>query len=173
MLKRTRHWRIITVLSILLSVAAVACGGSNDQAATGTATVLATSPAIVATASAVPTLGATAAAATATAAAGSAQSPVTTLAMVARDNSFEPRAFAIQRGRKVTLTLRNSGQALHDFQVLKATNPDGTTIKTRLLEANQNQTIEFQIDTAGDFEFYCEVHPVDMRGRLTVLIVGP
>ena len=93
---------------------------------------------------------------------------VTAIEMLARDNSFEPAAFRIPAGQEITLTLRNEGAALHDWQLLNVRDSSGAAIKTVLLQAGQSATLRFTVSTPGEYAYYCEVHPVDMRGRLTV-----
>jgi plastocyanin len=89
--------------------------------------------------------------------------------VVATDNAFAPSAFRVRAGQPFSVTLENRGQALHDWRVRGLPAADGTDAGTRLLSAGQSQTITLTIDRPGDFPVYCEVHPVDMRGTLTVL----
>ena len=93
---------------------------------------------------------------------------MTAIAISARDNTFEPAAFRVPAGQQVTLTLRNDGIALHDWQLLNVRDPGGAAIKTPLLPAGQSATLRFTVATPGEYAYYCEVHPVEMRGTLTV-----
>jgi plastocyanin len=93
---------------------------------------------------------------------------VTDATITARDNIFEPAAIRVPAGEEVTLTLENAGESLHDWQVLNVSDISGGPIKTDLLAAGQTATIQFTIASPGEFTFYCEVHPVEMRGQLTV-----
>jgi plastocyanin len=98
--------------------------------------------------------------------------PVTAVAIVATDNAFAPAEFAVRAGQPFTVTLENRGQAIHDWRVRGQTGADGRDAGTRLLSPGQSQAITLTIDRPGDFAVYCEVHPVDMRGKLTV-VSGP
>ncbi len=71
-------------------------------------------------------------------------------------------------GQQVTLTLENRGAALHDWRVLGTTDSGGAPIQTALLKAGEAATIQFTINQSGNYPFYCEVHPVEMRGSLIV-----
>lgn len=88
--------------------------------------------------------------------------------LAARDSLFDPREVRVPAGQEVTLTLRNEGDLLHDWHVLGVTNRDGTPITTALIEHGQAVTVRFTIAQPGEFAFFCEVHPVEMRGKLTV-----
>jgi plastocyanin len=120
-------------------------------------------------ATAVPS-GTTSGTTTATAAADTAAvAPISgRVTVVAKDNFYEPSALVVRTGEPVTLTLRNEGAAIHDWKVLRAKDAEGKDIGTKLLPNGQSETITFTLVTTGTFDFYCEVHPVEMRGRLTV-----
>ena len=92
----------------------------------------------------------------------------TAITLVARDNAFDRTLLRVPAGDQVRLTLVNEGIALHDWQVLGATNPSGGKIATPLLTAGTSASVTFVIATPGEYAFFCEVHPVEMRGRLFV-----
>ena len=94
--------------------------------------------------------------------------PATRITLGALDNAFERPGLRVPAGEQVTLTLENRGAALHDWQVLGVADVAGAPIKTPLLAAGQTATIQFTIDRPGSYAFYCEVHPVEMRGTLAV-----
>jgi plastocyanin len=83
------------------------------------------------------------------------------------DNRFEPKEFTVPANQKVTVTLENKGSAIHNFQIIGQKGPDGQDIQTPLLPAGQKGSVEFSLP-AGTYDFFCAVHPVDMRGKLTV-----
>lgn len=89
------------------------------------------------------------------------------IAMIGKDNLFEPNEFTAKANQTIALTLDNAGAAIHNFQILGQKGPDGLEIQTPLLPNNQKGSVEFALP-AGTYEFYCAVHPVDMRGKLTV-----
>lgn len=101
----------------------------------------------------------------------------TSIAQVAMDNSFTVKAVTVPVNVEVTLTLENRGQAIHNWRLLGVQRPDGSDIKTELLPPGQTETIKFTVATAGTFEFQCDVHAAQMRGKLTaaegVAVAGP
>lgn len=90
-----------------------------------------------------------------------------TITVIAKDNSFDPQEFSARAGQKVTLTLTNKGAALHNFVVKDQKGADGQELQTPLLQGSKNGTLEFTFP-AGSYEFYCSVHPIEMRGKLRV-----
>ncbi len=87
---------------------------------------------------------------------------------MATDNVFRPSEFAVRAGEEFSVTVENQGQALHDWRVRGVIGADGRDTGTRLLAAGQSQTITLTIAQPGEYAVYCEVHPVEMRGRLVV-----
>jgi plastocyanin len=94
--------------------------------------------------------------------------PAMWLTEVSTDNAFSQPSLSVPAGADIWLTLQNDGQALHNWRVLGAKQPDGSDIGTKLLSAGQNHTIGFVISEPGTYTFLCDVHPVDMRGTLIV-----
>jgi plastocyanin len=45
--------------------------------------------------------------------------------------------------------------------------PDGKEIQTELIPGGQTDTVSFTL-AAGSYDFHCTVHPVEMRGTITV-----
>ncbi len=89
------------------------------------------------------------------------------ITLVARDNRFEPKAFTAPANTPIRLTLDNKGAALHNFALVGQKGPDGQEIQTRLIPGGQQDSVTFTLP-AGRYEFYCTVHPAEMRGTLTV-----
>lgn len=83
------------------------------------------------------------------------------------DNRFEPKEFTAPANQRITVTLDNKGSVIHNFQIVGQKGPDGQEIQTPLLPAGQKGSVEFTLP-AGTYDFYCVVHPVDMRGKLIV-----
>ena len=100
---------------------------------------------------------------------GAATSVVTnTPTIVMTDNKFTPAAFTVAAGQPVKLTAENKGAAIHNWKVLGVKGADGKEITTTLLPGGQTDNITFTIDKAGTYDVHCDVHPADMRGKLTV-----
>lgn len=89
------------------------------------------------------------------------------ITVTAKDNVFEPTSFSAPAGTEVTVTLDNKGAALHNFALVNQKGPDGKDIQTELIPGGQSDTVEFKLP-AGTYDFHCSVHPVEMRGTLTV-----
>jgi plastocyanin len=94
--------------------------------------------------------------------------PVSAITIVATDNAFAPSEFRVRAGVPFALTLENRGQAVHDWRVRGLADDQGRDAGTRLLSPGQSETVTLTIERAGEYALYCEVHAVDMRGKLTV-----
>lgn len=99
--------------------------------------------------------------------------PVTTITMVATDNKFSLTEITIPVNTEITFTLDNKGQAIHNWHVLNLKDKDGKDITTQLLTGGKSETIKFTVTQTGTFDFLCDVHPVEMRGKLTVVAAAP
>jgi plastocyanin len=140
----------------LAALTLMACGGDGDHARSGAA---ARAPA------ATQVVGGADAAAAPLARAETMEA----ITVVATDNAFAPAAFRVRAGQPFTVTLENQGQAAHDWRVRGLPAADGRDAGSRLLTAGQSQSFTLAIDRPGDFDLYCEVHPVGMRGTLSVV----
>ena len=94
------------------------------------------------------------------------------LTEVATDNRFSVREFTILANAQYTLNLTNQGTALHNWAVKGVTGADGREIKTSLLQGGASESINFTIAQPGSYDFICDVHPVEMVGKLTVATEG-
>lgn len=90
-----------------------------------------------------------------------------TITLVAKDNTFAPKAFAAPAGKPVRLTLDNQGSAIHNFALIDQKGADGKEIQTALIPGGQTGAVEFTLP-AGTYQFHCTVHPAEMQGVLTV-----
>lgn len=91
------------------------------------------------------------------------------LSETATDNRFSVTAFRIVAGQQYQLSLTNSGQALHNWQLNGVTGASGQPVATMLLQAGQSETIQFTVPAPGTFDFLCTVHPTEMKGTVTAL----
>src|SRR5215203_2865285 len=92
--------------------------------------------------------------------------PVSAITVIATDNLYAPDGFRVRAGEAFQLKLENRGQALHDWRILNLKGADGRDAGTRLLPSGASDTVTLTLEKAGDYMFYCEVHPVEMRGKL-------
>ncbi len=108
------------------------------------------------------TTSATAATAAAGPAAAGGLSETTT------DNKFSQTSFTVDKGVSSALTVQNKGQALHNWHVLNVKGADGNDIKTDYAPPGSTAMVTFQIDQPGTYDFQCDVHPAEMKGKITV-----
>ncbi|MGD9890494.1 MAG: cupredoxin domain-containing protein [Dehalococcoidia bacterium] len=126
----------------VLVIAAVACGSDDsDDNASGTSGSAASNTAAV-----------------------DASGAIT---IIAKDNVYDPKSFTGPGAQSIKVTLDNQGAAIHDFVIKDQKGPDGKEIQTGLIQAGKMGTVEFTL-AAGDYDFYCAVHPVEMRGEFTL-----
>lgn len=153
-------------LAAVLVVAGCGAGETEDNTNVSRSGpgVDATAPAIVQLSSATPQPPRTPNPGGAAAAASAAQQ----VTIVARDNSYDKRELTIQANQSVALAFQNQGSAIHNWEVLNQKDKDGNDIKTELITGGKSETIVFTMDKTGSFDYFCQVHPVEMRGKLTV-----
>ena len=90
-------------------------------------------------------------------------SPAGAATIQAVDFRFEPNTLTAKVGQPITVTVKNGGQAEHNFSIesLKV-NKD--------IEKGASATVTFTPTQAGSIEFFCEYHKASkgMTGTLTV-----
>jgi plastocyanin len=158
----------LAVSAVIAAAILVACGG--DGAPRASAPTAAPSPASAER----PAGGSASGAALSSAASYPAVStppavpaePVSAITIVATDNAYSPADVRIRAGEEVEVTVENRGQAIHDWRIRGVTNDGGKDTGTRLLRTGEQQTIAITLAQPGEYTLYCEVHPVEMRGRL-------
>jgi len=74
-----------------------------------------------------------------------------TVNVVAKDFMFEPTTITATAGKPVTVTIKNEGQAEHNFSIesLKV-NQD--------VEKGESKTVTFTPTQSGAIQFFCEYH---------------
>ena len=86
-----------------------------------------------------------------------------TLSVVTKDFVFEPTTLTATAGKPVTVTIKNEGQAEHNFSIesLKV-NQD--------VEKGDTKTVTFTPTQSGPLQFFCEYHHITkgMVGTLNV-----
>ena len=93
------------------------------------------------------------------------------------DNFFEIEGkrnptLQIAAGSKVTLSLINSGTAIHN---MLTTGPDGKfqtaddqVSNPLTVNGGGTGTLEISFDKPGTYQYQCQFHPIDMKGDITV-----
>lgn len=77
---------------------------------------------------------------------------------------YGPDRIEVAAGERVRLVFDNM-QGTHDFVV------EGTDIRTPVIQSGQTSVVEFQIDEAGEYNFYCSVGSHRAAGMEGVLVV--
>ena len=84
--------------------------------------------------------------------------------LVAKDNLFNetnPTVYA-KIDEPTKLTVVNKDFVRHDFVV------DALNINTAILSPEQDAVSAIASEKAGEFEYYCSLHPATMRGSIVV-----
>jgi plastocyanin len=89
------------------------------------------------------------------------------ITIIAKDNFYEPKSFTGPATQNINVTLDNKGAAIHDFVIKDQKGPEDKEIQTGLIQAGKTGAVEFALP-AGAYDFYCAVHPVEMRGKFTL-----
>lgn len=86
-----------------------------------------------------------------------------TVNLVAKDFAFSPTTITATAGKPVTVTIKNEGQAEHNFSIesLKV-NKD--------IEKGESQTVTFTPTQSGSLQFFCEYHK-DSHGMVGTVTV--
>ncbi|MBI5614537.1 cupredoxin domain-containing protein, partial [Candidatus Gottesmanbacteria bacterium] len=77
---------------------------------------------------------------------------------------FVPDTITVKKGEKTRIVFK-SAEGMHDFQV------DGLNISTAVVQSGKEDFVEFTLDKAGSFEFFCSVgshRDMGMKGTLIV-----
>ena len=150
---------LVFALAALMSLAlvAIACGDDDDDDADKTPTTAA------ATKTATP--AATVAATRTASPAASPAAAATTVKVVMKDNSFDPKSINVPAGKEVTFDLDNQGQAIHNMSV-KVDGKDVVSVPDSI-RAGQKGKLTTTFAKAGTFDFKCDFHPAEMTGKIT------
>jgi nitrosocyanin len=89
--------------------------------------------------------------ATATGAASSGGSGGSIVNLVAKDFMFEPTTITAKAGQPITVTVKNEGQAEHNFSI------DSLKVN-KDVEKGESQTVTFTPTQSGAIQFFCEYH---------------
>ncbi len=88
------------------------------------------------------------------------------MTIVAADIAFDATTFDATVGATVTITFDNRDEGIaHNLHVEGTSAGDA---KTEIEERPITQTLDVAFDEAGEFAYFCDVHPQQMRGTVTV-----
>ena len=86
-----------------------------------------------------------------------------TMNLVAKDFMFEPATITATAGKPITVTIKNEGQAEHNFSI-------SSLSVDKDIEKGESQTVTFTPSKSGKVEFFCKYHKAtkNMVGSLNV-----
>lgn len=86
--------------------------------------------------------------------------------LVADDIAFDVTSLDATVGEALSITFDNRENGIaHNLHVEGTTGGDA---KTDIEEGPTTQTLDVSFDEAGEFDYFCDVHPQQMRGTITV-----
>jgi plastocyanin len=145
-LTRKRTWAGLIALSVLGLTVATACGSADTPAAPAGAAVTPISH----TNSVEP--GAQVS--------PDAQGPQVVTIVATDSMRFSPSAISIRAGQPVQITLRNDGNATHDFRLTQGVARPVHVVAKR----GESQTATFTVSRPGTYTFICSQFGHDMAG---------
>ncbi len=80
------------------------------------------------------------------------------------NTKFAPTNLTVKKGQKVKLTFKNV-EGFHDWKI------DAFNAFTSKIKGGAEETIEFVVDKAGSFEYYCSVGSHRAMGMVGTLVV--
>ena len=86
-----------------------------------------------------------------------------TLSLATQDFKFVPTTLTATAGKAVTVTIKNNGQAEHNFSI-------SSLSVDKDIEKGESQTVTFTPSQSGKVEFFCKYHKAtkNMVGSLNV-----
>ena len=136
---RGRRWMTAVLIAATTGLVLAGCGGGGSSKSSAT------------------TEGTTA-----TSAASNAGGAIT-LNLATKDFAFEPTTLSATAGKPVTVTIKNQGQAEHNFSI-------SSLSVDKDIEKGETQTVTFTPKQSGKVEFFCKYHKAtkNMVGSLNV-----
>jgi plastocyanin len=95
------------------------------------------------------------------------------IAIAMQDNRFDPDAATVTAGETASFTLTNEGAAIHNMRIAgedgEYQTDDDAVSDPEAIRAGQDGTLTWDVPAAaGEIEFRCDFHPVEMVGTITV-----
>jgi uncharacterized cupredoxin-like copper-binding protein len=160
-----RHTLLTSIATAALALATVACTGTADDPMADSAQhgqPVATTPAGTSAATPGAPAGTT----------GVANATAQEVTIVATDSMrFEPPTLTVEAGRPVHLTLRNTGQAIHDFSLSQGV---ARPVKV-VARGGETASATFTLTRTGTYQFVCSQpgHTMaGMKGTITATAAG-
>lgn len=160
---------LIAAAAATLTFAFAACGGGDDD---GGGDATATRPAATAAAGSPTSAATSAATAAATSTASSSETPSTgdgtTLTLVAKNTLWDKDELEAPAG-PITIILDNQDPGVaHNLEVYKGEDENGELMgATEIVNGPSKQELKLTLE-AGEYFYWCVVHPATMMGELKV-----
>lgn len=95
--------------------------------------------------------------------------PVTEIVIEMGDNYFAPDTFTVQAGTTVTITARNTGNAVHNL-IIDSQAGEGRNFSSELMVTpGEADVFEATFTQAGTYRFQCSFHLPDQVGTVHVV----
>ena len=89
------------------------------------------------------------------------------LSVVAKDIKFDPATLKAAAGA-VSITFKNEDSTIHNLHVFKGSDAKGESVGSTKPEAGpKTETLNLDLQP-GQYFYQCDVHPDQMKGKLTV-----
>jgi len=88
--------------------------------------------------------------------------------VVMRDNLFEPKNIEIPVDKKVTISVKNEGLAVHNMRILSKEGEGKDFSSAALINPGSDDEFDVQFKKTGTYNFQCDYHTPQMAGTITV-----
>lgn len=91
--------------------------------------------------------------------------PTKEIEIVANEYSFTPNLLTVQKGDKISISLRNAGAITHSLFI------EGYNVGISAVAPGKSATLSFTADKSGTFAFYCNIdghRDLGMQGTLEI-----
>ena len=91
--------------------------------------------------------------------------PVTDLTITSPDLSFDIERFEVPAGEEVRITYVNEDEGVqHNLHFDTGRDPEPATL---LVEGPDTQQLAFTLEAGDEITYVCDLHPAQMRGKVT------
>ena len=97
-------------------------------------------------------------------ASGVSASPIT---IEMKDNVYNPKEITVPVGKSVTVTVKNTGIAIHNMHILSKDGEGKDISSAALVNPGADNKFEVRLTKAATYKFQCDYHLPDMVGTIT------
>lgn len=94
-----------------------------------------------------------------------ATTPAREIVVEAKEFSFAQAKLTATKGERIKVTLKNTGKLQHDFVI------DELGVSTKVIPGGAEDSVEFTVQDAGTYTFYCSVGNHRTQGMVGTLEV--